>query len=184
MNCPNCQTTFQEVQVKSRYGANIKINQCPNCGGIWCNSLDMSSIAPEEAEKIDELDIKKLAESSPINKKLSCPQCHGELQHFKDENFPDQIKISFCPKCMAFWLNRGELAEFKEWQEVKINKARSDKELKEQINSVLAGASDGTYEGLGFLGNLMNQQVAYGPMDGGASVDIIVDTLKKLFGCL
>jgi Zn-finger nucleic acid-binding protein len=58
MNCPNCQTTFQEVQVKSRYGANIKINQCPKCGGIWCNSLDMSSISPEEAEKIDKLDIK------------------------------------------------------------------------------------------------------------------------------
>jgi hypothetical protein len=86
---------------------------------------------------------------------------------------------------MAFWLNRGELAEFKEWQEAKLNKVRSDEELKGQINSVLAGASDGTYEGLGFLGNLMNQQVAYsGYADLSDPVSFIFEILRNIFHCL
>jgi len=145
----------------------------------------MSSIAPDEAEKIDELDIKKLAESSPINKKLFCPQCHGELQHFRDENFPEQIKIVFCPKCMAFWLNRGELAEFKEWQEAKLDQTRSnaaaDRELNERINSILSKADEGTYEGLGELGNFLNQPVIYPAAGVGSSWEPIPSILEILF---
>lgn len=188
MNCPNCQTQFRTVQAKSRYGANIKIEQCLNCGGIWCNSMDMASVSPEEAQRIDKLDIGKLASLSSIKKDLHCPQCNNILENFNDPNFPQQIKVSFCAKCMGFWLNRGELAEYKKWQETKRAPQndisdQKDKELSDQINTTLAGAEENNYEALGALGSFLNQPVIYpAPVYRNDSIPFIAEILLNIAG--
>jgi uncharacterized protein len=187
MICPNCQTQFHTVQAKSHYGANIKIDQCPNCGGIWCNSLDMASVSPEEAQRIDKLDIGKLSSYSAIKKDLHCPKCNNILQNFKDPSFPQQIRLSFCSKCMGFWLNRGELAEYKKWQNIKTAKPRNttsedDQKLKKQMDFFLAGAKENNYEALGSLGNLLNQQATCNVVYKNDSLPVAAEILLNMVG--
>lgn len=148
MFCPNCGSKFKNIVVKSHYGINIELEQCLSCGGIWCDDLEIYRISPESTQGIDKLDIKKLKEFTPIKQELVCPKCKIVLQEFKNPYFPKQIKIEHCFKCGGFWLNRGELTQFKEWQQQqKIKKKLSlkelkikDKELSKELNGLLAMA--------------------------------------------
>lgn len=142
MNCPNCQSKFKKVILKSHYGVNIELEQCPDCGGIWCDNLEMYRVSPNEALKVDKLDIKKLEEFTLIKKKLICPKCKASLKEFKDTFFPKQIKLEYCPKCRGLWLNRGELSQFKKWQKEKIKispkeKLEKNKELAHQLEKIV-----------------------------------------------
>ena len=46
MFCPNCKSKFKKVVVKSHYGVNIELDQCPRCGGVWSDDLEMFKVSP------------------------------------------------------------------------------------------------------------------------------------------
>lgn len=166
MNCPNCLSKFNNVVLKSHYGADVEVEQCPLCGGIWCDGLEMHSISISDAKQHEKIDLQKLIEPAPIGRELNCPRCHVLLKEFKDPNFPEQIKLDFCSKCEGFWLNRGELSEFKEWQNNKIlaqNQVagNDNKKLSTQIDALLDSKKNNSFEMWGKIGNALNQQVEY-----------------------
>ena len=118
---------------------------------------------------------------------MHCPQCNNILQNFKDSNFPQQIRLSFCPKCMGFWLNRGELTEYKNWQNTKKTQLKSttnkdNQELKGQMDSFLAGAKENNYETLGALGNLLNQQATCTVTYKNDSLPVVAEILLNMVG--
>jgi Zn-finger nucleic acid-binding protein len=162
MNCSNCDSKLKKVAVKSHYGVNIELNQCSLCGGIWCDDLEMFRISPKSARKIDKVNIQKLKELKPIKKALKCPKCKSSLKEFKDPYFPKQINLEHCLKCGGFWLNRGELTQFKKWQKGKITKSRKelsekDKELAKEMNRMLESSKDRTLETWGKIGDFLSQ---------------------------
>jgi Zn-finger nucleic acid-binding protein len=166
MNCPNCGELLSDVQAKSHYGSQIKISQCPNCGGIWCNGSEMVSVSPDDAKRIDEVDVSKLSNPSLIKKELHCPKCGNPLQNFKDPSFPQQIKVSYCTKDMGYWFNRGELAEYKEWQKTSgqkpaMNFDQKDQEFKGQMESFLKNAKDNNYDSIKNIGGILHDPVVY-----------------------
>lgn len=167
MYCPNCEAKLKDVVVKSHYGATIELNQCPNCGGIWCDKLEIYGISPEEAHGIEKLDVKKLEEFKLIKKELICPRCKNALIEFKDPHFPRQINLEHCFKCGGFWLNRGELVQFKEWQKIKSKKSRKEileknREFSKQIERLFDLERKGTLEIWGEAGRFLSQPVKLG----------------------
>ncbi|MCD6094698.1 zf-TFIIB domain-containing protein [bacterium] len=167
MLCPNCNSQMKKVEVRSLYGAKIEIDQCPVCGGIWCDKFELYRISFKEGIKIDRLDIDRLAKLKPIKNNLVCPKCNIFLKKFNDPNFPQQIHLDYCPHCGGVWLNRGELSQFKEWQRAKIEYSKKeltkkDKELSEQVKRMMALEKSNKYEIAGKIARFLNQPV-YGP---------------------
>lgn len=131
MFCPNCGSKFKKIITKSHYGAKIEIDQCSKCGGIWCDKLEMYKISPKQGIEIDKVDLSKIRQLKLIKKDLICPKCKKPLKKFSDPFFPKQIQLDCCFSCGGFWFNRGELTQFKKWQQEKIMKF-SQKELSEK----------------------------------------------------
>ena len=53
MKCPNENAEMQQVKVESHYGQTVILDQCPKCGGIWFDSLELYSVKQGQAEIID-----------------------------------------------------------------------------------------------------------------------------------
>lgn len=114
MICPNCQSIMKSVKVASTTtGFFVKIEQCPACGGIWCDRYEMAQIASAEAERIDLIEEGALKTSVEVKKDLRCPQCGEPLIVFRDINIPPEAQISRCHRCEGIWLNKTELVGYK-----------------------------------------------------------------------
>jgi Zn-finger nucleic acid-binding protein len=164
MICPNCNTKLKKVIMKSHYGAIVELNQCPECGGVWCDKTEMHRVSSKSVRLIEKLDAKKLKKFTLIKKKLVCPKCKNLLKEFNDPYFPKQIKLEYCTKCKGFWLNRGELTQFKDWQadRGKVSKKElsiKDNELDKQMKQILALNEDSTLETWGQVGKFLSQPV-------------------------
>lgn len=115
MNCPNCQQVMKIVKTPSlNLGFFVEFNQCPSCGGLWFNRFEMTQISNEEAFKIDSLDAEILKNSVPIKENLFCPIDNLPLLRLVDFSIPLDTHISRCRKCEGVWMNRGELAHYKQ----------------------------------------------------------------------
>lgn len=162
MLCPNCQTKFKKVLAKCWYNFNVELDQCPNCGGIWCDKYELYRVSPEGVETIEKLDVKKLREFKPIKKDLICPRCKIALEEFKDPYFPKQIKLGHCPNCGGFWLNRGALVKFKEWQQKRKAEAlrkKEDKEFSQEIKKMLISQRKNPFKVWGEAGKFLSQRI-------------------------
>ncbi len=162
MHCPNCDLKLEKVVAKSHYGVDVELNQCPGCGGVWCDDLEMHRVSPKSARSLGKLNAKKLQKLVPIKKKLVCPRCRGPLKEFKDPYFPKQIKLEHCFSCGGFWLNRGELLQFKDWQKKKAEiteqgTVKIDKELEAQMGKILDLHKNKTIQTWGKVGKFLNQ---------------------------
>jgi len=171
MLCPNCNHELKEVATNSHYGAVIKLNQCSCCGGIWFNNWELFSLEEAEAKKLDSVDAEKLKTACGVSmKKKMCPECGAQLEKFHDANIPEEIDIESCRTCGGFWLNRGETAEYKEYQQNKIQQSRlrqekmassveNEDEFTKRMHSLLESERSGTYSAIGRLGNFLSTPV-------------------------
>ena len=39
--CPHCAVTMREVTAHARTGYGLLLDQCPRCGGIWCDRWEL-----------------------------------------------------------------------------------------------------------------------------------------------
>ncbi len=112
MQCP-----YHEMEmVKEIYEAQIEIDKCPTCRGIWLDPGELESI--QKTQEIDYSDKLKAGvnkdamqynrdrqlEAEPIN----CPSC-ATLMEKHEHNHNSLIVIDFCPSCKGIWLDEGEL---------------------------------------------------------------------------
>lgn len=102
MRCPNCLTqTMSQKQVKQ---ANVRIDQCPQCGGLWFDRDELEKVLDVAAK---ELNVPSAA--SPTRR--ACPRCSSPLYRF---NYPQTYcHIDMCRHCGGIWLDRGEFKEIK-----------------------------------------------------------------------
>jgi len=106
MICPSENAEMREVKVESHYGQTELLDQCPVCGGIWFDYLELYAAKQGQGEKIELLNDDALRTNSLIEKSgLLCPRDAARLVHFDDPSFLKNIIIARCPVCSGFWLN-------------------------------------------------------------------------------
>ena len=164
------------VETKSHYGADLFLDQCPTCGGLWFDRRELYRVREGKAAdiraKVDPLDISKLEELVPLEKKLLCPRDGTQLELFTDSLFPKSIEIERCSECGGFWFNHGEFVGFQKWRSEHKKAHMSGEntlgpELKERINKLLLAYSNkGEYDSIGNLGRFLSQPVRGGSFKG------------------
>jgi Zn-finger nucleic acid-binding protein len=115
--CPDCEREMREVSAKANPGQLIVLDQCPACGGIWCDRWELFPIAHEEGSRLDAVNEDLLRGVTSMGKEiLYCPRCRDRLQLFNDPMLPEDVQLRRCRRCEGIWLNRGAFGRFKEWQ--------------------------------------------------------------------
>lgn len=112
MECPQDHTSLREAN----YEAEIRVDQCPKCGGIWLDSGELEAIqTTHEKQYADELvkmaDLGGEAFSLALAKQapeVACPKCEKLLDR-REYGYCSQILIDHCPSCGGIWLDKGEL---------------------------------------------------------------------------
>lgn len=107
---------MNEVQAEASTGYLILLDQCPRCGGIWCDRWELFPITAAAAQRLDTAD--QAALWAPIAtagaEPLACPRCRARMRPFHDPALPVDARIERCPNCEGMWLNRGELWRLKQ----------------------------------------------------------------------
>ena len=112
--CPHCRRPMREVNARARTGYLLVLDQCENCGGVWCDRWELFPLAPSEAARLDPIDADRLrAEVAASAEPGQCPRCEIALHPFRDPLLPADARIERCRVCEGMWLNRGELARSK-----------------------------------------------------------------------
>lgn len=169
MKCPNCDKEMRAVAAEGHYGARVKLDQCPDCGGLWFDGMEAYQVKPDTHEHLDAVDPEKFKAATLLKaENLICPKDGSALKAFSDPFFPKSIRIESCRRCGGFWFNRGEFAGFQREQERRREEneekakaaAESDGRFDRQIRSLLeAEAGSGPYAALGQLGKFLSTPV-------------------------
>src|SRR5574337_914921 len=110
LTCPHCASAMHEVTAEAITGYLIVLDQCPQCGGIWCDRWELYPVTAAAAERLDRVDQDALQQ--PIeapNRPLECPRCRARLFRFRDATLPADARVERCPNCDGMWFNRGEV---------------------------------------------------------------------------
>ena len=108
MECPKC---HGEMLTK-HFGAQIALQRCSQCHGIWCNSADLGAL--EDIPMIDILDDGDHHVGALYNRivDINCPNCATPMTN---NRVPDQphITVETCSTCTGVFLDAGELRDAK-----------------------------------------------------------------------
>lgn len=114
LKCPHCVVEMNEVSAATSVGYSIVLDQCPRCGGIWCDRWELYPLSAAAADGLDPVDQAALLQPAALtNDQLECPRCRARLRSFRDPSLPRDARIERCPNCDGMWLNRGELRRFR-----------------------------------------------------------------------
>ena len=139
MQCPACNSEMKQVSARANPGTLIVLDQCGQCGGIWCDKWELFPVAPDEAQRLDPLDVEALKNPLALEEKpLYCQRCTAALQLFHDPLLPSEIHLRRCIRCEGIWLNRGQFGRYKNFQQ----KTRAEKMPAEERLRKLARAYD------------------------------------------
>lgn len=115
MTCPHCDAAMNEVRAEASTGYFIVLDQCPACGGLWCDRFELFPITAAAAARLDRVDPDALLKPvAAIGEPLTCPRCRARMRLFRDPVLPPDARIERCPNCEGLWLNRGELWRVKQ----------------------------------------------------------------------
>ena len=124
VRCPQCEVPMNPVTARANPGSLIELDQCAQCGGIWCDKWELFPIQPDEAARLEQADQELLCAPLPLAKKaLYCSRCTARLSTVKDPSLGADIQLQRCLKCDAIWLNRGQFTQYKKHQK----RVRSEK---------------------------------------------------------
>jgi len=138
MKCPRDGSTLEPIH----YEANIEVDQCPTCHGMW---LDKGEL--EQIQQTIEHDYTKELEKEPDHVRRAyalarpthlgeapCPKC-GEGMVVKEYAYTSQVLIDVCPEDHGIWLDAGEIQAL----EVFFERMRKDAKLAEDSRKGLWG---------------------------------------------
>jgi uncharacterized protein len=152
MLCPNEKSEMRQVKLDSHYGQTVILDQCPDCGGIWFDTMELYSVKQGQSAQIDHLDPAILQALSPLQAlERFCPHDQARLARFVDPFFPKDLVIERCPDCGGLWLNRGEFTKYQQFRQTRLDRKESVPE------AVPVGIPvDGKVESLGKLGQFLS----------------------------
>jgi len=115
ISCPHCHVPMRCVSAPAKTGYLISLDQCPCCGGIWCDRWEVYPITAAGAQALDPVDREALLRpaTSSMGEPCECPRCRARLRRFSDPTIGADACIARCPNCEGLWFNHGELRQFK-----------------------------------------------------------------------
>lgn len=140
MQCPRDKTSL----VEKRYEANIMVDMCPECGGMWLDDGELRAIQETrehdysaELEKVPgmlaHVSLSKAAAFQLVQPSGSCPKCGSEL--VSDEYaYCSQVVIDVCPHGCGQWLDKGET------QALEVFFERARREMRNDVTDVVDAA--------------------------------------------
>jgi Zn-finger nucleic acid-binding protein len=115
--------------VETRYEADVEVDQCPTCRGIFLDEGELLRI-----QQTVERDYRREKNEAPewtaraydaaaarAEAPLECPDC-GLAMEREEYARTSQIYVDICPDCLGVWLDAGEL----EALEVFFERAQSE----------------------------------------------------------
>lgn len=116
--CPECQIPMSKVELATHYGADLIIEQCEKCGGLWFDVVELFSARKGSAKELEELNLAMLYDKAFLPSKiLVCPVDGRQLKSFSDRRYPEDLQVKQCALCGGMWLNRGEFHVFEKHRE-------------------------------------------------------------------
>jgi len=100
MNCPKCGTDL----AKKYYKGMIEIDSCPDCRGMWLDSLEL--------DKLEDMAFDNDAHKGSLvhfqsKTDFSCPHCGAKMDEFQYRLY--DLKLDYCAvNGHGFWLDAGE----------------------------------------------------------------------------
>ncbi len=112
MKCPKDQSTL----IEQPYEADVKVDACPACGGMWLDKGELerieASVEHDYSEELARLpDLAGPAYEQAMQSKppeLACPKCDTALER-RQYGYASQIMVDSCPQCGGVWLDKGEI---------------------------------------------------------------------------
>jgi Zn-finger nucleic acid-binding protein len=117
VRCPQCEIPMKPVTARANPGSLIELDQCGQCGGIWCDKWELFPIEGDEAARLEPADEELLRVPLALMKKeLFCPRCTARMLAIKEPSLGADVQFQRCFKCDAIWLNRGQFTRYKNHQ--------------------------------------------------------------------
>ena len=118
VRCPQCEVPMKPVTARANPGSLIELDQCGQCGGIWCDKWELFPIQADEAAHLEPADQELLRMPlALVKKELFCPRCTARMSAVKEPSLGADVQFQRCFKCEAIWLNRGQFTCYKNHQE-------------------------------------------------------------------
>ncbi|MFQ5354313.1 MAG: zf-TFIIB domain-containing protein [Thermodesulfobacteriota bacterium] len=111
--CPCCGGVLKEVFAEANYGRVLLLDQCGGCGGVWFDRWELYLLKPDEALRLDSVDLKAFNALNPLMRGTGkCPLCGKGLTEFADPALPGDAAVRRCSQCFGLWLGRGDLSKY------------------------------------------------------------------------
>jgi Zn-finger nucleic acid-binding protein len=134
VRCPQCEVPMKPVTARANPGSLIELDQCGQCGGIWCDKWELFPIQADEAARLEPADQELLRAPIPlIKKELFCPRCTARMSVVKEPSLGTDVQFQRCFKCESIWLNRGQFTQYKNQQEKVRSKKMDAKALGKKL---------------------------------------------------
>ncbi len=184
LQCPNGDGPLHEIVTTGRYGAELVLDQCGNCGGIWFDQYELFRVDEAQARQVEGVNEQTFRTPGGTAKNPQCPVCHVPLEFFHDVNIPDNVQLLSCPRCNGFWANHGQLTGYAEFRASRGHK-RPDPELAEAYERMLRSESrKDYYKGIEDFGRSVGGQRDFLtglPLDGTPSQLARIDEAQDIF---
>ena len=107
IECPACDS--QTLVATKRQASGVTIDDCPSCGGCWCDASELGSLDGSVWKNTEEL----AYEQVPTHPKRDCPRCALAMTPLSPSE-DRRLVVDRCNACGGFWLDGGELDRIKQ----------------------------------------------------------------------
>ena len=136
IKCPVCHVQMEPRKGKCKFGSDVKIDQCPQCGGLWGDHRDFYRVDLNDLAKVLKIDKENSKEKISTQEILHCPRCPTKLEKIRDPFMPQDINLEICANCQGVWMSVETFLRYKEWREEKKKDKKSNENSEEQEEKI------------------------------------------------
>lgn len=105
MQCPKCESEFDTFTY-----ANVEVDRCTGCGGIWFDALEKEELERIKAAGSIDAGDERVGEQYNEMRNINCPKCGVKMLKMVDRT---QFHIEFesCPTCYGNFFDAGEFKD-------------------------------------------------------------------------
>jgi Zn-dependent protease with chaperone function/Zn-finger nucleic acid-binding protein len=118
--CPDCAAPLLTRTIASHYGAPIPVDECPACGGIWFDDLELYMAGADGL-----IAARAHARAGTAGAPVVCPRCRVVLSRASTLGMPADVAIWECGICKGAWVRADDLVRFGRHREARQRRRSS-----------------------------------------------------------
>ena len=112
MQCPKCDSEFETVTY-----ANVDVDRCTNCGGIWFDAGEKDGLEQTDGGKSIDVGNKRVGKKYNDVRDVHCPKCAVKMLRMADRT-QFHIEYESCPACLGTFFDAGEFKDLSDLSRV------------------------------------------------------------------